>query len=139
LLHAQAVEPGRDLHARLPDAFTARADLPYTEITNCGEKSARLAAGELSRDQASLPDYPSRIAGGHSTGRNVAEHNAAGADEAAIANVTPGRMMTPPPIHTPLAIRIGRTNSNPESRDVAQRSASSFYALGHHRRPLYPA
>jgi hypothetical protein len=85
LLHAQAVEPARDLRARLPDAFTARADLPYTEITSRGEKSARLVAGELSRDQARLPDYPSRIAGGHSTGQRVAEHNAAGADDAAIA------------------------------------------------------
>src|SRR6516165_5868518 len=67
---------------------------------------------------------------GHSTGQHVAAHNAAGADDAAIANVTPGRMMTPPPIHTPLAIRIGRANSNPESRDVAHRSASSLFRSG---------
>jgi hypothetical protein len=89
--------------------------------------------GELFPRSGEAADYPSRIAGGHSTGQHVAEHNAA------IANATPGRMMTPSPIHMPLAIRIGRANSNPESRDVAQRSAFSFFALGHHRRPLYPA
>jgi hypothetical protein len=98
--------------------------------------AARRRAFRRSGDAA---DNPSRIAGGHLTGQHVAEHNAAGADDAAIANVTSGRMMTPSPIHTPLAIRIGRANSNPESRDVAHRSASSFFALGHHRRPLYPA
>jgi hypothetical protein len=84
----------RDFTARLSNLRSARRLFPPL-------------AGELFEQSAEAAGYPSRVAGGHPTGRHVAGHDAAGADDAAIANVTPGRMITPPPTHTPLPIRIG--------------------------------